>query len=29
MNTLVVYDLQYGNTKRIAQAIANTLYYHT
>ena len=25
MNTLVVYDSQYGNTKRIAQAIADTL----
>ncbi len=25
MNTLVVYDSQYGNTERIAQAIANTL----
>lgn len=25
MNTLVVYDLQYGNTKRIAQVIADTL----
>jgi flavodoxin len=26
MNTLVVYDSQYGNTKRIAQAIADTLH---
>ena len=25
MNTLVVYDSQYGNTKRIAQAITDTL----
>jgi flavodoxin len=25
MNTLVVYDSQYGNTERIAQAIAHTL----
>jgi flavodoxin len=25
MNTLVVYDSQYGNTERIGQAIANTL----
>jgi len=25
MNTLVVYDSQYGNTQRIAQAIADTL----
>ncbi len=25
MNTLVVYDSQYGNTERIAQAIASTL----
>lgn len=25
MNTLVVYDSQYGNTERIAQAIADTL----
>lgn len=25
MNTLVVYDSQFGNTERIAQAIANTL----
>ncbi len=25
MNTLVVYDSQYGNTKRIAQAIADTV----
>jgi flavodoxin len=25
MNTLVVYDSQYGNTKQIAQAIADTL----
>jgi flavodoxin len=25
MNTVVVYDSQYGNTERIAQAIANTL----
>lgn len=25
MNTLVIYDSQYGNTERIAQAIANTL----
>ncbi len=25
MNTLVVYDTQYGNTERIAQAIADTL----
>src|SRR5437868_1516625 len=25
MNTLVVYDSQYGNTARIAQAIADTL----
>lgn len=25
MNALVVYDTQYGNTERIAQAIANTL----
>jgi flavodoxin len=25
MNTFVVYDSQFGNTKRIAQAIANTL----
>ena len=25
MNTLVVYDSQFGNTKRIAQAIADTL----
>jgi flavodoxin len=25
MNTLVVYDSQYGNTKRIAQVIADTL----
>src|SRR6266849_10084434 len=26
MNTLVIYDSQYGNTKRIAQAIAGTLH---
>jgi len=25
MNTVVVYDSQYGNTERIAQAIADTL----
>ena len=25
MNTLVVYDSQFGNTERIAQAIAGTL----
>ena len=25
MNTLVVYDSQYGNTERIAQVIADTL----
>src|SRR5215472_10852390 len=25
MNTMVIYDSQYGNTKRIAQAIADTL----
>jgi hypothetical protein len=25
MNTLVVYDSQYGNTERISQAIADTL----
>jgi flavodoxin len=25
MNTLVIYDSQYGNTERIAQAIADTL----
>lgn len=25
MNTVIVYDSQYGNTERIAQAIANTL----
>ena len=25
MNTLVVYDSQYGNTERIAQTIASTL----
>ena len=25
MNTLIVYDSQYGNTERIAQAIADTL----
>lgn len=25
MNTLVVYDSQYGNTERLAQVIADTL----